>query len=233
MAPLSSFISTHDAGSSRLRRRIAVPLQAPTCRQALTAATAAPAAISKPTHRPSPPPHTPYRPRCRRHHSLRHAKPFPSEDQFRNRDDAGLLRSWGAAKVIIWDLEEERVVAMDLDGRTTSNIGPLIDEDYSAGKIEKTARSTMGTMRGRGWKYGSWFVDRVFPVLSPMEHNILEFVHKGTHVGIPSHNLFDDLLNVENWGPVILVCEQILHMNSFRPEFICHSLLIESAKKGS
>jgi hypothetical protein len=35
-------------------------------------------------------------------------------------------------------------------------------------------------MRGRGWKYGSGFVDGVFPVLSPMTKDILDFVHKVT-----------------------------------------------------
>jgi hypothetical protein len=62
-----------------------------------------------------------------------------------------------------------------------------------------------GAMRGRGWKYGSGFVDGVFPVLSPMAQDILDFVQKETDAAKiwesldkipPAHNLWDDILNV-------------------------------------
>jgi myo-inositol-1(or 4)-monophosphatase len=81
-----------------------------------------------------------------------------------------------------------------------------------------------GAMRGRGWKYGSGFVDGVFPVLSPMAQDILELLQKGTDVAkvwesldnIPAtHNLWDDILNVavqlrlnRQWGPIISVGPQ-------------------------
>ncbi|XP_062186295.1 pentatricopeptide repeat-containing protein At2g35130-like [Phragmites australis] len=76
-------------------------------------------------------------------------------------------------------------------------------------------------MRGRGWKYGSGFVDGVFPVLSPMAQDILEFVQKGTDVAKiwesldnipPAHDLWDDIVNVDvqlrlnrQWDPIITV----------------------------
>lgn len=76
-------------------------------------------------------------------------------------------------------------------------------------------------MKGRGWKYGSGFVDGVFPVLSPMAQDILELVQKGTDVAkvcqsldnIPhAHDLWDDIVNVavqlrlnRQWEPIITV----------------------------
>ena len=78
-----------------------------------------------------------------------------------------------------------------------------------------------GAIKGRGWKYGSGFVDGVFPVLSPMAQDILEFVQKGTDVNniwesldnIPqAHDLWDDIVNVavqlrlnRQWEPIITV----------------------------
>jgi myo-inositol-1(or 4)-monophosphatase len=78
-----------------------------------------------------------------------------------------------------------------------------------------------GAIKGRGWKYGSGFVDGVFPVLSPMAQDILEFVQKGTDVAniwesldnIPqAHDLWDDIVNVavqlrlnRQWEPIITV----------------------------
>ena len=32
------------------------------------------------------------------------------------------------------------------------------------------------SLRGRGWKYGSVFVDGIFPVLSPIAPQIMEFL---------------------------------------------------------
>ncbi|KAM0880645.1 hypothetical protein ACQ4PT_033436 [Festuca glaucescens] len=106
------------------------------------------------------------------------------------------------------------------------------------------ARRRAGAMRGRGWKYGSGFVDGVFPVLSPMAQDILELVQKGTDVAkvwesldsIPAtHNLWDDILNVavqlrlnRQWDPIITVCEWIVYRSSFRPDVICYNLLIDA-----
>ncbi|BAS94633.1 Os05g0488100, partial [Oryza sativa Japonica Group] len=41
---------------------------------------------------------------------------------------AMLLRSQGAAEVVVWEPLEERVVAMDLEGLVTGNFGPLTNE---------------------------------------------------------------------------------------------------------
>lgn len=78
-----------------------------------------------------------------------------------------------------------------------------------------------GSLRGRGWKYGSGFVDGIFPVLSPIAQKILSFIQKesdpekvadvlGT---LPStHASWDDLINVavqlrlnKKWDSIILV----------------------------
>uniref|UniRef100_A0A0D9Y1Q6 DUF1618 domain-containing protein n=1 Tax=Leersia perrieri TaxID=77586 RepID=A0A0D9Y1Q6_9ORYZ len=57
----------------------------------------------------------------------------------RGREDAELRRSQGAAEVVMWDPRDERVVAMDFDGRITRTIGPLSDEDYEADFIPYVA----------------------------------------------------------------------------------------------
>ncbi|KAL5229187.1 hypothetical protein ABZP36_017452 [Zizania latifolia] len=54
----------------------------------------------------------------------------------------------------------------------------LIDAEinYYTYNERKNRNKNGGAMRDRGWKYGSGFVDGVFPVLSPMAQDILEFV---------------------------------------------------------
>lgn len=78
-----------------------------------------------------------------------------------------------------------------------------------------------GSLRGQGWKYGSGFVDGIFPVLSPTAQQILNFVRN--HVdpsrieaalnSLPlTHASWDDIINVavqlrlnKKWDPIILV----------------------------
>lgn len=78
-----------------------------------------------------------------------------------------------------------------------------------------------GSLRGRGWKYGSGFVDGVFPVLSPIAEKILNFVQKEVNPNIiwtaldtlpTTHTTWDDIVNVavqlrlnKLWDPIILV----------------------------
>lgn len=78
-----------------------------------------------------------------------------------------------------------------------------------------------GSLRGRGWKYGSGFVDGIFPVLSPIAQKILSFIQKETDPdkvadvlgALPStHASWDDLINVsvqlrlnKKWDSIILV----------------------------
>ena len=101
--------------------------------------------------------------------------------------------------------------------------GAYIDKDGEARTFDrkKISRKRGGAMRGRGWKYGSGFVDGVFPVLSPMAQDILELVQKGTDTAKvwqaldnvpPTHALWDDVLNVavqlrlsRQWDPIISV----------------------------
>ncbi|PWZ21937.1 Pentatricopeptide repeat-containing protein [Zea mays] len=102
-----------------------------------------------------------------------------------------------------------------------------------------------GAIKGRGWKYGSGFVDGVFPVLSPMAQDVLELVQtRGTDAAsvwesldkIPqAHDLWDDIVNVavqlrlnRQWEPIITVCEWVLRRSSFRPDIICYNLLIDA-----
>lgn len=76
-------------------------------------------------------------------------------------------------------------------------------------------------MRGRGWKYGSGFVDGVFPVLSPIAQQILKFLQHEVDFDIicdsldtlpPTHATWDDLINVavqlrlnKQWDPIASV----------------------------
>ena len=76
-------------------------------------------------------------------------------------------------------------------------------------------------MRGQGWKYGSGFVDGIFPVLSPDAQQILNFMKKEKDVNKvcgalsslpPTHTTWDDIISVavqlrlsKIWDPVILV----------------------------
>jgi len=93
----------------------------------------------------------------------------------------------------------------------------------------KWYRHAGGAIKGRGWKYGSGFVDGVSPVLSPMAQDILEFVQKGTDVAKiwesldkipPAHDLWDDIVNVavqlrlnRQWEPIITVSPSSLAGN--------------------
>lgn len=80
---------------------------------------------------------------------------------------------------------------------------------------------TGGSLRGRGWKYGSGFVDGIFPVLSPIAQQILEFAQNGPDSNklwaslatLPaSHTTWDDVINVvvqlrlrKQWDSIVLV----------------------------
>ncbi|TVU48827.1 hypothetical protein EJB05_00106 [Eragrostis curvula] len=59
----------------------------------------------------------------------------------RNRDQVQLLRSQGP-EVVMWDPMVERVVATDIEGRTTRTIGPLSGHQYIADFIPYVSSST-------------------------------------------------------------------------------------------
>ena len=82
-----------------------------------------------------------------------------------------------------------------------------------------------GSLRGRGWKYGSGFVDGIFPVMSPTAQKILDLVLEDevdqsriweVLDSLPaSHDIWDDLINVavqlrlnKQWDPITLVREK-------------------------
>ncbi|CAL8149321.1 unnamed protein product [Prunus armeniaca] len=109
---------------------------------------------------------------------------------------------------------------------------------------KKMSRKRCGSLRGRGWKYGSGFVDGVFPVMSPTGQQILDFVQKEVDKSsiweildtLPaSHTIWDDIINVavqlrlnKQWGSIILICEWILYKSSFKPDVICYNLLLDA-----
>lgn len=76
-------------------------------------------------------------------------------------------------------------------------------------------------MRGKGWKFGSGFVDGIFPVLSPTAEKILEYLQKEIDTERiwgsldklpPSLDAWDDVLSVsvqlrmrKHWDSIISV----------------------------
>lgn len=78
-----------------------------------------------------------------------------------------------------------------------------------------------GSLRSRGWKYGSGFVDGIFPVMSPTAEQILDIVqNEADRIKIwevldtlpASHIIWDDIINVavqlrlnKMWDSIILV----------------------------
>lgn len=109
---------------------------------------------------------------------------------------------------------------------------------------KKLSRKRCGSLRGKGWKYGSGFVDGIFPVLSPTAQQILRFVQREVDSNTiwdafdslpPTHATWDDLINVsvqlrlnKKWDPIVLICEWILKRSSFHPDVMCFNLLIEA-----
>lgn len=91
-----------------------------------------------------------------------------------------------------------------------------------------------GSLRSRGWKYGSGFVDGIFPVLSPAAQQILNFVQKEMDIDrmwssldtLPlTNDTWDDLINVavqlrlnKQWDAIIKVSSHIPH--SFFPPWM-------------
>lgn len=64
-------------------------------------------------------------------------------------------------------------------------------------------------MRGRGWKYGSGFVDGIFPVLSPTAQEILDFLEKG----VESEGIWSSLdkfpATLDLWDDIFTVAVQL------------------------
>ncbi|CAN1281957.1 Pentatricopeptide repeat-containing protein At2g35130 [Linum perenne] len=109
----------------------------------------------------------------------------------------------------------------------------------------KISRKRCGSLRGRGWKYGSGFVDGIFPVMSPTSQQILKLVQeeevedtavwKALDNLLPTHDTWDDLIDVavqlrlnKQWHPIVLICQWMLYRSRFKPDVICYNLLIEA-----
>lgn len=84
-----------------------------------------------------------------------------------------------------------------------------------------------GSLRGKGWKFGSGFVDGIFPVLSPTAEKILEYLQKEVDTERiwgsldklpPSLDAWDDVLSVsvqlrmrKHWDSIISVRNPYIH----------------------
>ena len=66
-----------------------------------------------------------------------------------------------------------------------------------------------GSLRGRGWKYGSGFVDGIFPVLSPTAQMIVDYVQKG----VDSDSIWRSLdvfpASLDTWDDIVNVAVQL------------------------
>ncbi|KAK2987232.1 hypothetical protein RJ640_000523, partial [Escallonia rubra] len=124
----------------------------------------------------------------------------------------------------------------------------LCSHEEEAGKLFRpelrSKRLERGSLRGQGWKYGSGFVDGIFPVLSPTARQIMNFVQQeadpkriwGAFDTLPpTHTTWDDMISVavqlrlnKRWDPIILMCEWLLYRSSFQPDIICYNMLIDA-----
>uniref|UniRef100_A0A803L4Z4 Pentatricopeptide repeat-containing protein n=1 Tax=Chenopodium quinoa TaxID=63459 RepID=A0A803L4Z4_CHEQI len=109
---------------------------------------------------------------------------------------------------------------------------------------KKLSRKRCGGLRGRGWKFGSGFIDGVFPVLSPIALKILELVEQNEDIDriwtvldtLPrTHTTWDDIVNVavqlrlnKKWDEIVVLCQWILHRSSFKPDILCYNLMIDA-----
>ncbi|KAA0043186.1 pentatricopeptide repeat-containing protein [Cucumis melo var. makuwa] len=109
---------------------------------------------------------------------------------------------------------------------------------------KRLSRKRCGSLRGRGWKYGSGFVDGIFPVLGPLAQQIMEFLREEVdYMGLwdsldtlpATNSTWDDIISVavqlrlnKKWGPIILICEWILNKSTFRPDVIVYNLLMDA-----
>lgn len=109
---------------------------------------------------------------------------------------------------------------------------------------KKLSRKRCGGLRGRGWKFGSGFIDGIFPVLSPIAQKILEVVEQDTDSDriwsvldtLPqTHTTWDDVVNVavqlrlnKKWDGIVVLCRWILHRSSFQPDILCYNLMIDA-----
>uniref|UniRef100_A0A803L4Z6 Pentatricopeptide repeat-containing protein n=1 Tax=Chenopodium quinoa TaxID=63459 RepID=A0A803L4Z6_CHEQI len=109
---------------------------------------------------------------------------------------------------------------------------------------KKLSRKRCGGLRGRGWKFGSGFIDGVFPVLSPIALKILELVEQNEDIDriwtaldtLPrTHTTWDDIVNVavqlrlnKKWDEIVVLCQWIFHRSSFKPDILCYNLMIDA-----
>lgn len=74
---------------------------------------------------------------------------------------------------------------------------------------KKLSRKKCGSLRGRGWKFGSGFVDGIFPVLSPTALKILEYLQKE----VDSERIWGSLdklpPSLDAWDDVLTVSVQL------------------------
>lgn len=109
---------------------------------------------------------------------------------------------------------------------------------------KKLSRKRGGGLRGRGWKFGSGFIDGIFPVLSPLAQKIIELLEKEADSNriwasldtLPqTHSTWDDIINVavqlrmkKKWDLIVVLCQWVLYRSSFRPDIMCYNLIIDA-----
>ncbi|CAN0855060.1 Proteasome subunit alpha type-2-A [Linum grandiflorum] len=93
----------------------------------------------------------------------------------------------------------------------------------------KVSRKRCGSLRGKGWKYGSGFVDGIFPVMSPTAQQILQLVQEE---GVADNAIWSGLDNLlpsnDTWDDLVNICQWMLYRSTFKPDVICYNLLIEA-----
>ncbi|KAH9611179.1 hypothetical protein KSS87_001334 [Heliosperma pusillum] len=109
---------------------------------------------------------------------------------------------------------------------------------------KKLSRKRCGGLRGRGWKFGSGFIDGVFPVLSPIAQKIIELLEEEADRSkiwsildtLPAtHDTWDDLMNVsvqlrlnKKWDLILELCQWILQRSSFKPDIMSYNLIMDA-----
>ncbi|WVY97481.1 hypothetical protein V8G54_029632 [Vigna mungo] len=144
-----------------------------------------------------------------------------------------------------WKANDSSSVALEKFKRDSVYIdrnGKL--RNFNHKKVSRKKCNKLLKHEGRGWKYGSGFVDGIFPVLSPTAQEILDFLEKGVESeGIWSSldkfpatlDLWDDIFTVavqlrmrKKWDSIIWICRWILLRSSYKPDVICYNLLIDA-----
>uniref|UniRef100_A0A7C9CTI9 Uncharacterized protein n=1 Tax=Opuntia streptacantha TaxID=393608 RepID=A0A7C9CTI9_OPUST len=123
-----------------------------------------------------------------------------------------------------WRIKSSSVEKFNHGGRYVDKQGKM-----KSFNNKKFSRKRGGGLRSRGWKFGSGFIDGIFPVLSPIASKILEFIEKEVDSDkiwesldtLPrTHTTWDDIINVavqlrlsKRWDSIILVRKLVFYLH--------------------